>query len=98
MSTSRRPPGRATRSRRRPSTQLGHWLGQGLADLAAVLDPECFVLGGGVSEAGALVLDPTIASFEQLLTGRGRRPTAQVVLAQLGNDAGMVGAADLARH
>jgi glucokinase len=77
---------------------LGHWLGQGLADLAAVLDPECFVLGGGVSEAGALVLDPTITAFDQLLTGRGRRPRAQVVLAELGNDAGMVGAADLARH
>ena len=77
---------------------LGHWLGQGLADLAAVLDPECFVLGGGVSEAGALVLDPTVAAFDQLLTGRGRRPRAQVVLAQLGNDAGVVGAADLARR
>jgi glucokinase len=76
----------------------GHWLGQGLADLAAVLDPECFVLGGGVSEAGALVLDPTVAAFEHLLTGRGRRPTATVVLAELGNDAGLVGAADLARY
>jgi glucokinase len=76
---------------------LGHWLGQGLADLAAVLDPGMFVLGGGVSEAGSLVLDPTKVAFEQLLTGRGRRPTASVVLAALGNDAGLVGAADLAR-
>lgn len=76
---------------------LGHWIGQGLADLAAVLDPECFVLGGGVSEAGSLLLDPTVTSFEELLTGRGRRPTAKVVLAELGNDAGLVGAADLAR-
>jgi glucokinase len=78
--------------------QLGHWVGQGLADLAAVLDPECFVLGGGVSEAGDVLLKPTVAAFEQLLTGRGRRPLAQVVLARLGNDAGLVGAADLARH
>jgi glucokinase len=31
---------------------VGGWLGQGLADLAAVLDPACFVIGGGVSEAG----------------------------------------------
>lgn len=77
---------------------LGHWVGQGLADLAAVLDPECFVLGGGVSEAGDLLLDPTVAAFQELLTGRGRRPTARVVLAELGNDAGLVGAADLARH
>ena len=76
---------------------LGHWVGQGLADLAAVLDPECFVLGGGVSEAGDLLLEPTVAAFEELLTGAGRRPTARVVLAELGNDAGLVGAADLAR-
>jgi len=55
------------------------------------------VLGGGVSEAGRLLLDPTITAFEQLLTGRGRRPMALVVLAELGNDAGLVGAADLAR-
>lgn len=78
--------------------QIGHWVGQGLADLAAVLDPECFVLGGGVSEAGDVLLKPTIAAFEQLLTGHGRRPLASVLLAQLGNDAGMVGAADLARQ
>ena len=77
---------------------LGHWLGQGLADLAAVLDPESFVLGGGVSEAGELVLQPTRAAFEELLTGHGRRPTARVLLAELGNDAGLVGAADLARY
>ena len=77
---------------------LGHWVGQGLADLAAVLDPECFVLGGGVSEAGNVLLEPTVAAFEELLTGRGRRPLAQVLLAQLGNDAGLVGAADLARY
>ena len=76
---------------------LGHWLGQGLADLAAVLDPTCFVLGGGVSEAGDLVLEPTKEAFEQLLTGHGHRPMAKVLLAQLGNDAGLVGAADLAR-
>lgn len=77
---------------------LGHWVGQGMADLAAILDPELFVLGGGVSEAGDLVLAPTTAAFEALLTGRGHRPTAGVVLAELGNDAGVVGAADLARH
>ena len=77
---------------------LGHWVGQGLADLAAVLDPECFVLGGGVSEAGDLLLAPTRASFEQLLTGHGRRPLARVLSARLGNDAGVVGAADLARR
>ena len=77
---------------------VGSWLGQGLADLAAILDPACFVIGGGVSEAGDLLLDPARASFERALTGRGHRPLADIKVAQLGQDAGIVGAADLARE
>jgi glucokinase len=76
---------------------VGSWLGQGMADLAAILDPGCFVVGGGVSEAGELLLSPARAAFEKALTGRGYRPVADVRLAELGADAGMVGAADLAR-
>jgi glucokinase len=76
---------------------VGRWLGQGMADLVAVLDPGRFIIGGGVSEAGDLVLRPAREAFEALLTGREVRPVAQVVLAELGNDAGLVGAADLAR-
>ena len=75
---------------------VGGWLGQGLADLAAILDPACFVIGGGVSEAGDLLLDPARAAFERALTGRGHRPLAEVKAAQLGEDAGIVGAAGLA--
>jgi glucokinase len=77
---------------------VGRWLGQGMADLVAVLDPGRFIIGGGVSEAGELVLAPARASFESLITGRDVRPVAQVVPAELGNDAGLVGAADLARR
>jgi glucokinase len=76
---------------------VGGWLGQGLADLAAILDPACFVIGGGVSEAGNLLLDPARAAFERALTGRGYRPLAEIKVAELGEDAGIVGAADLAR-
>ena len=76
---------------------IGGWLGQGLADLAAILDPACFVIGGGVSEAGDLLLDPARAAFERALTGRGHRPLAEIKVAQLGENAGIVGAADLAR-
>lgn len=76
---------------------VGGWLGQGMADLAAILDPACFVIGGGVSEAGDLLLDPARAAFERALTGRGHRPFADVRIAELGADAGLVGAADLAR-
>jgi glucokinase len=77
---------------------LGGWLGQGLADLAAVLDPEAFIVGGGVSEAGDLFLRPTVAAFQQRLTGGTHRPVASVGMAQLGNNAGLIGAADLARR
>jgi len=76
---------------------VGDWLGRGLADLAAVLDPSCFVLGGGVSEAGDLLLQPAARAFTASLTGRGHRPVAAVKLAELGAAAGLVGAADLAR-
>ncbi len=76
---------------------VGAWLGQGLADLAAILDPACFVIGGGVSEAGELLAGPARAAFGQRLTGRSYRDQAPIRLAELGADAGLVGAADLAR-
>jgi glucokinase len=76
---------------------IGRWLGTGLADVAALLDPAMFVIGGGVSEAGDLLLVPTRAAFEGSLVARQHRPLASVVMAELGNDAGVVGAADLAR-
>jgi glucokinase len=77
--------------------ELGEWLGAGVASLAAVLDPTVVVIGGGVSEAGDLLLRPLRESFGRLLTGRGHRPTAEIRQAALGNRAGLLGAADLAR-
>jgi glucokinase len=79
-------------------TAMGRWLGRGLANLAAVIDPTVFVIGGGVSEAGELLIGPAQQTFGEMLTGRGFRPTADVRLAQLGPEAGLVGAADLARR
>jgi glucokinase len=76
---------------------IGHWLGTGLADLAAILDPGCFVIGGGVSEAGNLLIGPARAAFADGLTGAAYRPHAEIRLAELGTDAGLIGAADLAR-
>ncbi len=78
--------------------ELGRWLGVGLANLAAVLDPGCIVLGGGVSEAGELLLKPTREAFHRSLVYRGHWPEAEIRLAQLGAEAGLVGAADLARR
>jgi glucokinase len=77
--------------------EVGRWLGQGLADLAAVLDPALFVVGGGVADAGDLLLEPARRTFAEQLTGTGHRPLAEIRLAELGNEAGLVGAADLAR-
>jgi glucokinase len=76
---------------------VGRWLGRGLAGLAAVLDPGLFVIGGGVSVAGEVLLAPTSAAFAASLTGHGYRPVAELRIAELGPDAGLVGAADLAR-
>ena len=78
-------------------SEIGRWLGLGIADLAAALDPGTFVIGGGVSAAGDLLLEPARVAFRRQLTGRGYRPEAAIVAAQLGNEAGLVGAADLAR-
>lgn len=75
----------------------GQWLGLGLANLADAFDPGLFVVGGGVSEAGGLLLDPARRAFLRNLAGRGYRPEAGIVPAALGNDAGMIGVADLAR-
>ncbi|MEV5752889.1 ROK family glucokinase [Actinoallomurus sp. NPDC052308] len=76
---------------------IARWVGQGLADLTAILDPGAFVIGGGLSEAGDLLLGPTREAFENALTGRGHRAFADIRIAELGPDAGIVGAADLAR-
>jgi len=78
--------------------ELGDWLGQGVATLTAVLDPNVVVIGGGVSEAGDLLLDPIRDSFERHVTGRGHRPILEIRQAQLGNAGGLIGVADLARH
>jgi len=77
--------------------QLGHWLGQACASLSAILDPHVFVFGGGVAAAGDLLLDPVREAFHQHLPARGFHPEPEFVIAELVNDAGMVGAADLAR-
>ncbi len=79
-------------------TNIGRWLGEGLASLAAVLDPSVIVIGGGVSHAGDLLLSPLREAFERELIGRTYRPVAEIRLAALGNRAGVVGAADLARY
>jgi glucokinase len=75
--------------------ELGWWVAQGLANLANVFDPEAFVLGGGLVEAGDLLLDPVRAAFAELLTGAAYRPGVAILPATLGEHAGAIGAACL---
>ncbi len=82
----------------RAVADLAHWLGEGLASAADVYDPEVIVIGGGVSESAELFLDDARAHYAATLTGSGNRPLARVRTAQLGDNAGMIGAAALARE
>ena len=76
--------------------EAGRRLGEGIAGLVNVLDPQVVVVGGGVIVAGDLLLDPARASYEEAVEGPGYRPRVPIVPAQLGNDAGAVGAATAA--
>jgi len=77
--------------------ELGSWLGQASASIGAVLDPQLFVFGGGVAAAGELLLEPIREAFLAHLPARGFHPEPAFAVAELVNDAGVVGAADLAR-
>ena len=73
------------------------WLGAGIASLSVVLDPECVVIGGGVIDAGEILLKPTREALERSMPFAGKHPYPEIIAAQLGNEAGLVGVADLAR-
>jgi glucokinase len=76
---------------------LGTWLGEGIASLTSILDSGVVVIGGGVSEAGELLLGPARQAFTSALPAAEHRPHLELRLAALGNEAAMIGVADLAR-
>jgi len=76
----------------------GQWLGAGIASLCALLDPACVVIGGGVIDAGEILLAPTRAAVERYMPFYGKHPMPKIIAAELGNDAGLIGVADLARN
>jgi glucokinase len=76
--------------------QFGWWLALGLANLANVFDPQCFVIGGGLVSAGAVLLDPVRTAFAELVEAVHYRPPIQILPAELGERAGAIGAALLA--
>ena len=71
-------------------------LGEACGGFQAVLDPELFVIGGGVAQLGDELLGPVRIAYETSLPGYGDRPIAAFAIARLGNDAGLIGVADLA--
>ena len=75
----------------------GQWLGAGIATLSVILDPECVVIGGGVIDAGEILLQPTREALHRYMPFAGKHPYPEIIAAQLGNEAGLVGVADLAR-
>lgn len=77
--------------------EIGTWLGRGAASISSLLDPEVVVVGGGVVAAGELLLGPARIAHDQNLTARAHRQEPRWVAASMGNRAGIVGAADLAR-
>jgi glucokinase len=76
---------------------IAAWLGQGLCDIVFGLDPDRIVVGGGVIDAGDLLMEPALAAYQKAARTRGRKSAAEIRPAALGNDAGLVGAAELAR-
>ena len=68
----------------------------GLADLVYVLDPQVFVLGGGLVELGEVLRSNVEASLAERILGAEYRPKIPVLLAKLGSYAGAIGSAALA--
>lgn len=77
--------------------EVGRWLGVGLAGLIAAFDPDVVVIGGGVGSVGELLLAPARAVVAYDVVGVGHRVLPDIVVAHCGADAGLIGAADLAR-
>jgi glucokinase len=79
-------------------SELGEHLGIAIGSLfVPVLDPELVVVGGGVSAVGERLLDPIRAGYSRSMPAKGYRPELPIVKAQFLNQAGLIGAADLAR-
>lgn len=77
--------------------RVGNYLGLALSHIGNVMNPEKIVIGGGVSHAGEILLEPVRQAFETYAFKRVRKST-KIHLATLGNDAGVIGAAWLIKN
>lgn len=76
--------------------QVGQRLGEGIAGLVNILDPEAVLVGGGVAEVGDVLMAPARSAFMASVEAPDHRPEVPLLQAALGNDAGAIGAAALA--
>ncbi|WP_063042047.1 ROK family protein [Nocardia pseudovaccinii] len=76
---------------------FARWLGLGLAFVSDIFDPGLIVIAGGVSSSAPQFLDEAREEYARAITGAGHRPLARIRTTQLGEAAGMIGAAELAR-
>ncbi|WP_460727655.1 ROK family glucokinase [Nocardia heshunensis] len=76
---------------------FARWLGLGLAFVSDLFDPDLIVVAGGVSTSAPLFLDDAREHYAASITGARHRRLARIRVAQLGEAAGMIGAAELAR-
>ena len=76
--------------------RTGYWLGIGLANLAAVIDPEAIIMAGGVSKAGKWLMDPLEASFAEHLFHNQRDKIKLIVSTIADRDRDVLGASALA--
>ncbi|MGE7601229.1 ROK family glucokinase [Peribacillus sp. NPDC097675] len=77
--------------------RVGNYLGLALSHIGNIMNPEKIVIGGGVSHAGDILLEPVRQAFEKYAFNRVREST-KIHLATLGNDAGVIGAAWLIKN
>ena len=78
--------------------EFGWWVALGIANLVNVLDPEVVVVGGGLAEAGELLIGPVRERFGELVLAPDHRPPVRIVAAELGERAGAIGARLLAQE
>lgn len=72
------------------------YLAIGIVNTVAILDPEVIVIGGGLSAAGEFLLQPIIKEAKEKIYFKGA-PMAEILLSEIGNDGGIIGAANLCR-
>ena len=76
--------------------EFGWWVALGLANLVNLLDPAVIVLGGGLVDAGDVLMTPVESAFSEFVRGSSSRPVPPIEIAGLGSSAGAIGAALLA--